>query len=50
MDVILFFQNHNFINKIFSISVFIIKIKKIEINLKFKCKYIITNEPARSKH
>ena len=39
----LFFRN-------ISILIFIIKIKKIEMNLKFKCKDIITNEPATSKH
>ena len=39
----LFFKN-------ISISIFIIKIKKIEINLKLKYKDIITNEPATSEH
>ena len=39
----LFFKN-------ISILIFIIKIKKIEINLKLKYKDIITNEPATSEH
>ena len=33
----------------FSISIFLFD-KKIENNLKFKCKDIIINEPARSEH